>query len=246
MKIVTYNLRSGGRGREHWQRVRTGVAADLLLLQETEDPAAFFSTEPGMRCVWRAATSTMKPLTWGSAVLVRGAVRNCLHLPGFDGWVAGAEMDAPAKVADGQPLRVFSLHAPTRPGTSYVALVNEALDAIRPHAEGAQVIIGGDFNLAISEARAGTDRKPTKPEKAIHQRLRDELGLVNCWRLANPTAPLAQTLRWSRNPTIAFHIDGLFVPLGWSRHLRGCSVIAGDEWQRLSDHNPVVAEFDFA
>lgn len=108
------------------------------------------------------------------------------------------------------------------------------------------MIIGGDFNLAISEARAGTDRKPTKAEKAIHQRLRDELGLVNCWRLANPTAPLAQTLRWSRNPTIAFHIDGLFVPLGWSRHLRGCSVIAGDEWQRLSDYNHVVAEYDFA
>jgi hypothetical protein len=31
----------------------------------------------------------------------------------------------------------------------------------------------------------------------------------------------------------------------WAGHLRACDVVFSPEWDRLSDHNPVVARFDF-
>ena len=38
----------------------------------------------------------------------------------------------------------------------------------------------------------------------------------------------------------------LFVPASWAQHLRACSVPSSPRWDDLSDHNPVVAEFDCA
>jgi hypothetical protein len=77
----------------------------------------------------------------------------------------------------------------------------------------------------------------------IQARLADEFGLLNCWQAANPNQPLCQTLRWTGNRTIPYHCDGLFVPKAWRERLESCVVLAGDEWDRLSDHNPVVASF---
>jgi hypothetical protein len=78
---------------------------------------------------------------------------------------------------------------------------------------------------------------------AIQARLADEFGLLNCWQEANPDQPLHQTLRWTGNRTIPYHCDGLFVPMAWKARLQSCCVLAGDEWNRLSDHNPVVTCF---
>lgn len=83
----------------------------------------------------------------------------------------------------------------------------------------------------------------TKREAAIHARLREEFGLINCWREANPGRPPAQTLRWSGNRTISYHCDGIFVPVQWRARLRSCAVLSGAEWDSLSDHNPVIATF---
>lgn len=245
MKIATYNLRLGGRGPEHWRRIEDTVAPDILMVQEATNPEEFFAARPAVNCTWTAAVFGEKRLSWGSAVVVRGTVRETFLLAGFEGWIVGAEIDAPAAMADAGPLRAFSLHAPTRSGVSYVDLVHTALDEMRPFAQGAQLVVGGDFNLTISLACGSESRGTTAKEQAIQERLRDEFGLVNCWRSANPTAPMAQTLRWSRDPSIAYHIDGLFVPVDWLSHLRGCHVLSDDDWPSLSDHNPVIAEFDF-
>jgi len=78
---------------------------------------------------------------------------------------------------------------------------------------------------------------------AIQARLADEFGLVNCWQAANPDQPLHQTLRWTNDRTIPFHCDGLLVPKAWKDRLVSCIVLSGDEWDRLSDHNPVLACF---
>ncbi len=245
MKIATYNMRSGGRGPSHWRRIENALPPDILLAQEAADPTDLFATDPEIDCTWSAASSGAKQLKWGSAVIVRGIVRQTLTVPGFEGWIVGAEIDAPKTLGDARPLRAFSLHAPTRTGVSYVELVHAALDAMAPFADGAHLIIGGDFNLTISPPSASESRKIKAQEQAIQERLRIEFALANCWRSANPEAPLAQTLRWSRDPSIAYHIDGLFVPLNWLSRLRACHVVTGDDWLSLSDHNPIIAEFDF-
>jgi endonuclease/exonuclease/phosphatase family metal-dependent hydrolase len=136
---------------------------------------------------------------------------------------------------------VFSVHAPSR-NEAYWKQVNKLLDEIKKVAGDRAMVIGGDFNLTVSNC-LGSARPVNKQELAIQSRLADEFGLLNCWQTANPDQPLHQTLRWTGNRTIPYHCDGLFVPKGWKQRLQSCSVLAGDEWNRLSDHNPVLACF---
>lgn len=89
----------------------------------------------------------------------------------------------------------------------------------------------------------GPERPTCKQDLAIQARLADEFGLLNCWQVANPDQPLCQTLRWTGNRTIPYHCDGIFVPKTWKDRLESCLVLAGEEWNGLSDHNPVVAQF---
>jgi endonuclease/exonuclease/phosphatase family metal-dependent hydrolase len=60
---------------------------------------------------------------------------------------------------------------------------------------------------------------------------------------ALPSTPLAQTLRGTTNPSQPYHCDGFFGPAAWSARLTSCEVLSGPEWDEVSDHNPVLAEF---
>jgi endonuclease/exonuclease/phosphatase family metal-dependent hydrolase len=179
---------------------------------------------------------------WGSAVFSRGGSVRPVPVPGFAGWVVGAEIEG-ASWQDGQadPLLVFSLHAPSR-NEAYWKQVNRILDEIAQVAQGREIIIGGDFNLTVSHF-AASERPVSKHDLAIQARLAEEFGLINCWQAANPNRPLDQTLRWTRDRTIPYHCDGIFVPKSWKNRLQTCTVLSGDEWIALSDHNPVLASF---
>ena len=120
--------------------------------------------------------------------------------------------------------------------------MNSILDEISQIALGREIVIGGDFNLTVSHW-PGSDRPVSKQDLAIQARLADELGLINCWQEANPNELPHQTLRWSGNRSTPYHCDGIFVPRSWKERLQSCLVLAGEEWDRLSDHNPVVAQF---
>jgi endonuclease/exonuclease/phosphatase family metal-dependent hydrolase len=120
--------------------------------------------------------------------------------------------------------------------------VNRLLDEIKKVAAGREVVIGGDFNLTVSRW-PGPKRPTGKQDLAIQARLAGEFGLLNCWQAANPEQPLCQTLRWTGDRSIPYHCDGIFVPKSWSKRLESCVVLSGNEWNQLSDHNPVVACF---
>lgn len=124
--------------------------------------------------------------------------------------------------------------------------LNAALTAIARLAAGRDVVLGGDFNVTISERHAAEERRNTPGELAIHQRLRDDLSLVNCWQACHPGQPLAQTYRhfFSDEPQ-TFHLDGLFVPEAWQDSLRTGEVYNDVAWrgEGYSDHFPMVATF---
>jgi endonuclease/exonuclease/phosphatase family metal-dependent hydrolase len=120
--------------------------------------------------------------------------------------------------------------------------VNRLLDRIRKVAAGREVVIGGDFNVTVSHW-PGPERPTGRQDLAIQARLADEFGLLNCWQATNPDQPLPQTLRWTGDRAIPYHCDGIFVPKAWQDRLQSCVVLAGGDWERLSDHNPVVAQF---
>jgi hypothetical protein len=115
VRIVTYNLRSGGAGKGLWGKVLEEFEPDVFLVQESYGPSeclpALMHGERRRQACWR----TVEGVKWGSAVYVKGGRFEALELPDFHGSLVGVEVDAAAfPITGGRPLRVFSLHAPRR------------------------------------------------------------------------------------------------------------------------------------
>jgi len=242
MKIATYNILKGGSHRIHWMKMIEDHGIDLLLIQESyphdEHLPPLIYPELRQRSVWEMVERN----GWGSAVYSSSGSLKQISVPGFTGWVVGALIrGATWHSPHSDSTMVFSIHAPSR-AASYSNQVNKLLDEIGRIASGSEIVLGGDFNLTVSQSD-DSERPVSKQDLAIQARLSDEFGLINCWQTANPNQPLAQTLRWSGDRTVPYHCDGLFVPKSWQERLISCDVLSGDDWNRLSDHNPVVASF---
>lgn len=242
MRIATYNLRMGGSQRCHWRKMIEDHSVDLLLVQESypaeEHLPPLLFPHAQEQSVWAEVSENR----WGSAVFSTSGSLTPVELPEFAGWVVGAEITG-ADWMNGlcDSILVFSVHVPSR-GISYAKEVNCLLDEICQIAGQREIIIGGDFNLTVSNW-SGSERPVSRQDLAVQARLADQFGLLNCWQTANPDQPLEQTLRWSRDPTVPYHCDGIFVPRKWQDRLHSCVVLSGKEWNHLSDHNPVVACF---
>ena len=242
MKIATYNILKGGSRRAHWTKMIEEQAVDVLLVQESYSPAEHLPPllypHSHVQSVWEMVQQN----GWGSAVYSSSGNLKQIFVSGFAGWVVGAEIcGAFWQSSHIASTLVFSIHAPSR-GESYSKQVNKLLDEIGRIANGREIILGGDFNLSISNS-SKSERPLSKHDLAIQVRLAEEFGLINCWTSANPCEPLPQTLRWTGDRTIPYHCDGLFVPKLWKNRLESCRVLSGDPWNQLSDHNPVIAEF---
>lgn len=241
MKIATYNLLKGGIRKVHWTKLIDEHGVDLLLVQESFPSSVHLPSqrfpEVQTRCVWEQVESRR----WGSGIYAVAGSLIKIAIPNFEGWAVGAKFSAPGGLNIGESLMVFCVHAPSRK-QSYQRQVNQLLDEIARLAGGQEIVIGGDFNLTVSNWK-GPDRSTSQPDLAIQARLAEEFGLINCWQTANPNQPLHQTLRWSNNRTVPYHCDGIFVPKSWASRLVSCNVLSSPEWEQLSDHNPVVAEF---
>ncbi|HKQ61529.1 MAG TPA: endonuclease/exonuclease/phosphatase family protein [Candidatus Polarisedimenticolaceae bacterium] len=235
-RVVTYNFLSGGSRQRsgHWPRVLRGLGADLVCAQECRPPERVPTDDA---VLWKSAGSRR----WGSAIYARAARLAPLEIPSHAGWVVGGELEAAGWLGESR-VRVFSIHGPAgRRG--YIATMHEILDGLAPYRRGAELILAGDFNVAVGHRPPGDPLQLSRGERAILDRLTGEFALISCWQTAHPGRRLAQTLRWSTNPATRYHCDGIFVPRAWSERLVACRVVRGARWQALSDHNPVAAEF---
>ncbi len=234
MRIVTWNFLAGGSRRRnaHWQLIRERLAPDVLLAQECRPPS---SADGWNDHLWARPAGR----GWGTGVYVaRGAIAR-IGVSGFNGWITGGELDRRCWLTR-KPLRAFSLHCP--PGRhGYVKTLGRILDRLAPLAHGADLVLGGDFNVVAGARGPAELVRMSRAEKLILERLAAEFDLIACWRTMNPAVPLAQTLRWSGNRLMPYHCDGIFVPARWRSRLVSCEVVAGKEWDLLSDHNPVIA-----
>ena len=243
MRIVTYNLRGGGSGKVHWSKVFEDLAPDIFLVQESYDPIEHLPPLLHGNMHRDACWKCVEGLKWGSAVCVRGKIARKLDLPDFHGHVLGVEVDGSAfSISDGRPIRFFSVHAPDRGG--YQRAVNSILEMIAQNRGDGDLVIGGDFNLTVGERLEAEELKTSKADLAILARLKGEFGLVAAWQVANAAVPLPQTLRWVKDKVTPFHCDGIFIPKRWASRLQSCSVVSGPEWDKLSDHNPVMVEIE--
>jgi len=243
MRIITYNLQFGGSGNSHWSRVFDDFAPDIFLVQETYDPIEHLPPLLHGNLYRDACWKCVEGVNWGSAVCVRGKNARRLELPDFPGHVVGVEVDGSAfSISDGRPIRFFSVHAPDRGG--YQRAVNSILDMIGANRGEGDLVIGGDFNLTVGERHETEKAKTSDDDLAILARLREEFGLVSAWQVANAGVPLSQTLRWFRDKIKPYHCDGIFIPQNWTSRVRSCTVVSGPEWDKMSDHNPVMVEIE--
>jgi hypothetical protein len=236
-RLATYNLHQGG-ARAAAAQLLADARLALLCLQEARDPAGLPLAQdlPARRLIWQPVPGK----AWGSAVLIGGGTATALSLPpDLAGWVAGAEVHG---WGGARPVQVFSIHAPPGPDHSYTRMVGRILDVVAAGATGADVVLGGDFNVVVGRRQPGEPVRVTRAETALLDRLEHELGLVAAWQAVHPGRPLARTLRWRhRADSLPYHCDGLFIPTGWLPALQDCTILEGDPWDAASDHHPVVA-----
>ena len=242
MRIVTYNfLRAGSAKRcGHWSRMIRHLKADLILAQECRPPAEShgerFRHDSDDVLAWRAAQNR----GWGTALFARSASFTPIAIPDFDGWVVGGEVRSVA--SSGYRFVVFSVHGPAGE-RGYIRTMHHILDRLAPFRSGTDLVLGGDFNVAVGYRGVKDPVRFLRGERDLLDRLSGEFGLVSSWQAANPGRRLAQTLRWAGNPAAPYHCDGIFVPRAWLPRLVSCRVVRGSRWAQLSDHNPVLAEF---
>jgi endonuclease/exonuclease/phosphatase family metal-dependent hydrolase len=228
----------GSRHPDLWTRLLPSLAPDLLFTQESRDPAQYW---PGGSWLWEAVPSHR----WGTGLWVRdGGSLTPLPVPEhFAGRVVAAVVEGLAWPEVGvSPVAAFSIHAPTRRGSSYVKEVGRILDFAPSLAEGLPLVLAGDFNVAVGTRGPGHLPVLSRGETALLERIRDQLGLIPCWQTAHPGEPLSRTLRWMRRPdSLPYHCDGIFIPAVWAPSLLDCTVFEDGDWPAVSDHNPVVA-----
>jgi endonuclease/exonuclease/phosphatase family metal-dependent hydrolase len=235
LRIATFNMRGGG-SLQHWAELVDAFGPDLVFAQETRDPLGF---QPDLLRSLDFSGVLWTPVAhgrWGSAVLARVGPVRPVPIDGFDGWVVGGEL----RIA-GEDMHVYSVHLPPTDG-SYVKSAHRMLDALAPVVARARVLLGGDWNLTVGRRREGEPRTNRPGEIELLDRLERDFGVVPAWCTARPGKPLPQTLRWMREPTAPYHCDGVFLPEPLAQAITHVAVPAGQPWERLSDHNPVLVE----
>lgn len=233
LTIMTWNLRKNG-GVVLLPQIYSALKPDILLLQECKRPNLEGSIH------WQDQGHHDK----GSAVVCRSGEIEPIDIPGYEGWVVGGRLVGCNFETGDRPLSVFSIHAPTgntkRKRRNYVLEVESILgyleENVLPHSN---IILGGDFNfISLGQRLEVEDLRTSGPETRALQKL-SALGLVSCWTSTHRDQALAQTLRWSNDPTKAFHCDGIFVPAEWTGQIL-CEIMTSDCF-KVSDHNPVIA-----
>ncbi len=137
LRIVTYNMRQGGSAA-NWSQLLAAGPADLLLIQETKDPASLLAdVEHGLdldRLLWVPVAERR----WGSALWWRGHQIQPLPVPGFEGWVVGGRTELGSR-----SIFIYSVHMPPERG-SYLRAANRLLDELQVIVKGETMLLGGD------------------------------------------------------------------------------------------------------
>ncbi len=255
LRLLSYNIRFGGTGREApLAAVIRAAAPDVVLLQEASDPrvVAALAERTGL-AHWgaRAGHST-------GFLSRRPVAHHAWHHPpaarhAFLEVALGATAGAPGGADAGA--RLFCLHLSAwfskwrerRRAREIRAL----LDGVRAEEEGFHVI-AGDFNALAPGDRLEVRRLPRWIQAMIWVSGRDiarttiqtmlDERYVDAWRLLHPAAPpeAGQSFpTW--DPHVRF--DYLFAPARDAARLVSCEVVrAPAEVRAASDHFPLLAE----
>jgi exodeoxyribonuclease-3 len=244
LRLLSYNIRLGGIGREQ-ALAETIVAAapDLVVFQEATRPEV----------IERIAEATKFPY-WA-------ARRN--HSIGFLSrqqvdyhewhYPAGARHSFLEIVPAGSNARVFGLHLSARfskwDEQRRTREIRALLNGIKRHQEGFHVLVG-DFNTLAPGEALNIDRMPAwiraliwisgrKLQRETIQLMLDA-GYHDGYRMLHPEVQGYTFPTW--DPHV--RLDYVFVPRAFANRLASCDVLCEpkERIQAASDHCPLVAE----
>ena len=144
-----------------------------------------------------------------------------------------------------RPVQMHLLMVWTRQEHDYVRGLNRALSRYARFLLAAPSVVLGDFN---ANAIWDNARRPTDFSR-VASRLMDQFGLVSAYHARTGEAFGSEseaTHYFWRRRTRPFHIDYCFVPLHWVGGLRSVTILDRPPWDTLSDHRPLVIDYDDA
>jgi len=244
LRVLSYNIRFGGRGREHaLTSVIRSAGPDVVILEEAIDP----------RVVERLARQTGLR-HWGSKP--DASLGYLTHYP-----VAHQEWHHPRNARhaflelalDGVECRLFGLHLVAwfskwseRKRTRELRAL---LDGIRQH-QGGFHLVCGDFNALAPGELLQVRRMPRWIRAMVWLSGRDiaretiqtmlDEGYVDAWRRLHPQGPGYTFPTW--DPHV--RLDYAFVPTRFSERVAVCEVLLTpeDAVREASDHAPMLIE----
>lgn len=243
MRLLTYNIRKGGTGRERpIAAVVTDAAVDVVVFQEATDPKVIetVASLSGMT-QWAARPETS--LGYASRVSI---ARHAWHRP-------RGSRHAFLELVLPDESRVFGVHlsAVHAAWTEYrrVRELRALLAAIRQHQHGFHVLTG-DFNTVAPGDIFDMMKLPNRLRALVwlsggQIRWRTvrtilDAGYADVYRDLHGAAISGFTF-----PTWGAHVrlDYLFVPTVFRDRMTSCEVFSHDAAPAASDHYPLIAEW---
>lgn len=243
MRLLTYNIRKGGTGRERpIAAVVTDAAVDVVVFQEATDPKVIetVASLSGMT-QWAARPETS--LGYASRVPI---ARHAWHRP-------RGSRHAFLELVLPDESRVFGVHlsAVHAAWTEYrrVRELRALLAAIRQHQHGFHVLTG-DFNTVAPGDIFDMMKLPNRLRALVwlsggQIRWRTvrtilDAGYADVYRDLHGAAISGFTF-----PTWGAHVrlDYLFVPTVFRDRMTSCEVFSHDAAPAASDHYPLIAEW---
>ena len=154
VRFVSFNMRTGTVG--DWQHL-LALEPDVAFLQESHRPDKLAgdlrTVLPLDRVIWRGPDHGR----WGTALLLPEPPLKILEVPGYEGWVIGAQI----RLGETGPIcSVFSIHVPPR-HSGYVRTVDEILDGISDLKLAGPLVLAGDLNVATARRVPSCSSSPT-------------------------------------------------------------------------------------
>ncbi len=224
MKIISWNIDFKTPSQKNtWSYLLHTIKPDIALLQETYEPNAL----PKDTFVWETT-----PSAWGNLIYLKNRkilqVALVAEFPGRILVVKTPFLD--------DDLYLVNIHVPIdKDGFSRHNLQDMFL-SVKDVLQNKYVFVGGDFNFGKS-----FDREGETSHTEIFNTLLDTYGLKN---LASEFMKEdVETFRPKMKAEVRNHIDHIFVSRALLPHVSSFDVLFDDNVAKLSDHNPLIAEF---
>lgn len=244
LKLLSYNIRFGGRGRENeLASVIQSVGADLVVFQEAIDPVMIerLSAATEMR-FWSARPE--HSIGYLSRIEIS---HHEWHYP------AGAKHLFLEIVPEGTETRIFGLHLSamfSKWGEQRRAReISALLKSIERHQEGFHLLVG-DFNTLAPGEVLDAKRMPAWIRALIWLSGRDlqretigimrDAGYADVYRRLHPDDKGYTFPVWDPH----LRLDYVFVPERYLDRVRSCSVITEAGTAQASDHLPLFTEIE--